>query len=364
MNICLIGSGVTNLILAKILADKRINVSLLLDSKKTYKLNSRTIGISKNNFDFINYKVTNIKKICWPINFINIYNEINQQEELLNFGQSEKELFLVVKNIELQKLLLKIVKKNKFIKIKKIKNKKLANSILKKRNFDLIINSDTHNDISKKFFFKKIKKDYNSSAFTSIISHESCNNNTAIQIFTKFGPLAFLPCSKVQTSVVFSIYNEKIKKNDKIIKDLIKKYNRTYKINSFSEFEKFDLKFSIPREYYYKNILSFGDGLHKIHPLAGQGLNMVLRDIKTLSDLIDKRIDLGLPLDSEILKKFELKSQHLNYIFSSGINFIYYFFKLDNKINNNYSKKILNYLGKNKYFKKYTTEFADKGILF
>ena len=93
MNICLIGSGVTNLILAKILADKRINVSLLLDSKKTYKLNSRTIGISKNNFDFINDKITNIKKICWPINFINIYNEINQQEELLNFGQFEKELF-------------------------------------------------------------------------------------------------------------------------------------------------------------------------------------------------------------------------------------------------------------------------------
>ena len=98
MNICLIGSGVTNLILAKILADKRINVSLLLNSKKIYKLNSRTLGISKNNFDFINYKVTNIKKICWPINFINIYNEINQQEELLNFGQFEKELFLVFKS--------------------------------------------------------------------------------------------------------------------------------------------------------------------------------------------------------------------------------------------------------------------------
>ena len=64
MNICLIGYGITNLILAKILADKRINVSLLLDSKKIYKLNSRTIGISKSNFNFINNKVVNIKKIC------------------------------------------------------------------------------------------------------------------------------------------------------------------------------------------------------------------------------------------------------------------------------------------------------------
>ena len=111
MNICLIGYGITNLILAKILADKKIEVSLFLDSKKINKLNSRSIGISKSNFDFINHRVTNIKKICWPINFIKIYNEINQKEELLKFGQFEKELFLVVKNIDLQKLMLKIVKK-------------------------------------------------------------------------------------------------------------------------------------------------------------------------------------------------------------------------------------------------------------
>ena len=83
-----------------------------------------------------------------------------------------------------------------------------------------------------------------------------------------------------------------------------------------------------------------------------------------MSDLIDDRIDLGLPIDSSILKKLELKLQHINYIFSSGINFIHYFFKFDNKIKNKYLKKILNNLGKNKFFKKYTMEFADKGILF
>ena len=364
MNICLIGYGITNLILAKILADKKIRVSLFLDSKKINKLNSRSIGISKSNFDFINDKVANVKKIFWSINFVKIYNENSKREELLNFGELKKELFFVAKNIKIQKILSKEIKKNKFIKIKKIKNKKLFYSFLKKRNFDLIINSDLNNEISKKFFFNKITKDYKSSAFTSIINHKECNNNTAIQIFTKFGPLAFLPCSKIQTSIVFSIYKDEVKKNEKKIKDLIIKYNKTYKINSFSKFEEFDLKFSTPRKYFYKNILSFGDSLHKIRPLAGQGLNMSIRDIQTLSDLIDERIDLGLPLDSSILKKFELKIQHFNYIFSSGINFIHYFFKFDNKIKNNYSKKILNNLGKNKFFKKYTVEFADKGIVF
>ena len=34
------------------------------------------------------------------------------------------------------------------------------------------------------------------------------------------------------------------------------------------------LKFSLLRNYSFKNILSFGDLLHKVHPLAGQGFNM------------------------------------------------------------------------------------------
>ena len=41
--------------------------------------------------------------------------------------------------------------------------------------------------------------------------------------------------------------------------------------------------------------MAFGDSLHKIHPLAGQGFNMTLRDIKILSNIIQNRIDLGLP---------------------------------------------------------------------
>ena len=60
--------------------------------------------------------------------------------------------------------------------------------------------------------------------------------------------------------------------------------------------EMYNLKFSILRKYYYKNILSFGDLLHKIHPLAGQGFNMTIRDIKILSSIIDEKLKLGLEL--------------------------------------------------------------------
>jgi len=211
-------------------------------------------------------------------------------------------------------------------------------------------------------FFKRITKDYKSVAFTTIVKHQKCINNKAVQIFTSCGPLAFLPYSNTETSIVFSVLDEKKSKSEKEIKELIIKYNKYYKINSFKNFEKYNLKFSILRKYYHKNILCFGDNLHNIHPLAGQGFNMTLRDIKILSDLIDEKIDLGLPLDSSILKEFESKTKHLNYIFSSGINFIHEFFKFDNKYGNNYSKEILKYLGKNNLFNKYISKFADQGL--
>ena len=48
----------------------------------------------------------------------------------------------------------------------------------------------------------------------------------------------------------------------------------------------FELKSSNLRSYYHKNILAFGDLLHRLHPLAGQGFNMTIRDINILCELI------------------------------------------------------------------------------
>ena len=48
------------------------------------------------------------------------------------------------------------------------------------------------------------------------------------------------------------------------------------------------------------NILAFGDLLHTIHPLAGQGFNMTIRDVKILLNIIKNKVEVGLPLDKSI----------------------------------------------------------------
>ena len=362
MNIALIGESITSLVLSKILTKKNINVSLFFVRNNSKKQSLRTIGISKKNIDFLKKNNLDLSKLSWPIKGIKIFNEINRQNELLNFQNNKNNLFSLVKNGDLFDLLRKKLNRNKLLKRFEVGNNFDYQKILKNNKYDLIINSDVRNNISKNFSHRKINKDYNSFAFTAFINHKSCKNNFATQIFTKYGPLAFLPYSKNQTSIVFSLKNNNFPFLNSDLEKLVRKYNNYYKINSFSKFEKFKLSFIIARNYYYNNILFFGDNIHKIHPHAGQGFNMILRDVKILEKIIDQKINLGLPLDISILKEFESKTKHLNFLFSSGIDFIYEFFKFENKIGNKYSKELIKYLGKNKLFNKYIPSIADKGL--
>ena len=140
-----------------------------------------------------------------------------------------------------------------------------------------------------------------------------------------------MPISNRETSIVYSLKGGKRLE----IESLIRKFNTKYKINKINKINSFELMSSNLRSYYHKNILAFGDLLHKIHPLAGQGFNMSIRDIKVLIKIIDFKIDLGLDLDSSICVEFENKNKHKNYIFSKGIDFIHEFFNLENRINSN-----------------------------
>ena len=364
MNIALIGESISSLVLSKILIKKNINVSLFFVRNNLKKQSLRTIGISKNNIDFLKKNNLDLSNLSWPIKGIKIFNEINRQNELLNFQNNKNNLFSLVKNGDLFDLLRKKLNRNKLLKRFEVGNNFDYQKILKNNKYDLIINSDVRNNISKNFSHRKINKDYNSFAFTAFINHKSCKNNFATQIFTKYGPLAFLPYSKNQTSIVFSLKNNNFPFLNSDLEKLVRKYNNYYKINSFSKIEKFQIKFSFARNYYHKNILLFGDALHQVHPLAGQGFNMTLRDIKILLSLIDEHTDLGLPLDKSLLLKFENKIKHFNLIFASGIDLIHEFFIFDSKVNNLFTKNVFKVLEDNKLFKYYVSKFANNGISF
>ncbi len=358
MKICLIGQNLTNLILASVFEEKKINVDIYLNKKFQNIKTNRTIALSSENFDYLRF-VTKSTIIPWKSKEIKIFTEGSQSKEIINFIKKNKEVFNLVSYSKLNEIYLKKIKKSKFIKLY---NLDTSSSLILKRikKYDLVINSENKNFISNKFFTNKIKKNYRSRAYTFIINHSPKDNDTAIQVFTKFGPLAFLPLSNTKTSIVFSYKGVQI--NDEKIVDIFKKYNSFYSFSKINKIENFSLSFEMLRNYTYNNILAFGDLIHRIHPLAGQGFNMTIRDIKIISRLVNDRISLGLPIDISVAEDFQNSTKHLNYLYGKAIDGIYEFFRLDSNINNSISKPVFSILNKNSIFKKYSNILSDKGF--
>ena len=257
MKVCILGNNLTSLTLAKTLINMGLYVDVFSKDNKENHDKLRTIGISTSNLNFFNKNILNIKNFTWNINKIEIFSQNLDDKKILNFEKENQNLFYVFKNYKLIKNLKSDLKKNKLFNLKK----QISYNVLIKKDYKLIFNCDPKDSITKKFFFKKIDKDYRSYAYTTIIKHKKIlNNNIAKQIFTLNGPLAFLPISSTETSIV---YSERGNKNTDLEK-LIKKYNNKYEIIKFSKPSTISLRSSNLRSYYYKNILAFGDLLHRL----------------------------------------------------------------------------------------------------
>jgi 2-octaprenyl-6-methoxyphenol hydroxylase len=148
------------------------------------------------------------------------------------------------------------------------------------------------------------------------------------------------------------------------MEELICKYNHKFKITKIKHIDSFELKSINLRSYHHGNILAFGDLLHTVHPLAGQGFNMTIRDIRVLASIIKKKKNLGLPLDSSINDEFENIVKHKNFIFTNGIDFIHEFFNMERKIKNKVLSKSAQFFGNNQIINKVLIKFANSGTLF
>ena len=370
--ICIIGDGLSSLILAKALCDLNIHIDVIrrkIINKKNYQ--NRSLALSNSNLEFLlNLGVFKKKRdSIWKINEIKLYdNKLHNLNNLIFNFKKKNSLFYMVENKKILYELMHDLKKNKLIKQIQPKNyNRLIKKITYNKNYDLIINCDNSNFISKKFFSKKIKKAYNAISFTSIIQHQKIKNNIAYQYFTEKGPLAFLPLSNYSTSIVWTI-NSKLSKNFSEISRLQFKnkirelFEIKARIKSFSQIAGYSLNFLVPRNYVKNNILIFGDNLHKIHPFVGQGLNMTIRDIKLLREIIKKRVSLGLYLDTNILLEFTKKTKPFNYIFANGIDITEKYFSIDNKFLNKYSNILLSKINKNSTINNIIINLADKGL--
>ena len=314
-----IGGGPTGLIFSllnahekhKIVIHEKLNINALLQQSRALALSASSIDILKK----ININPKN------DLNFIPI-NKIHTSQKK-SFGRvvidqsKSAPIGFVIRYDQLIKALLEKISVNKYISIhfeSEIVSMDVKKSFFKdidnkKYNYNFLIFSDgIGNLLNNQFEFSVDNEMSNYSALVCEVTTQLKHQNTAYERFTPDGPIALLP-----------INNESLSKlvwtgNSNFVESLFKLNNNQF-IECFHEQfgerlgQVVDLGkrivYPLRQQYilkpYIENLLVLGNAAHTMHPVAGQGLNLSIRDIAYLTTILEKN---HYSIDTDIFKEY------------------------------------------------------------
>ncbi|MDC0564920.1 UbiH/UbiF/VisC/COQ6 family ubiquinone biosynthesis hydroxylase [Amylibacter sp.] len=134
--------------------------------------------------------------------------------------------------------------------------------------------------------------DYNQTALVCALSHEKPHLGIAHQFFTPSGPLAILPLPDNKSSIVWTETKDQANLintlDDKAYLAAISPVIGDFlgRISLVGDRFSYPLGLSIADKFAINRTVLVGDSAHGIHPLAGQGLNLGLKDIAALTEVL------------------------------------------------------------------------------
>ncbi len=153
---------------------------------------------------------------------------------------------------------------------------------------------------------------YGQSAIVINVGHERDHEGRAEEHFLPAGPFAMLPLKGRRSSIVWT---EATAEADRIMAlpdeafrvELEKRFKlHLGEITTVSARRAHPLGFSVARSFIAGRIALVGDAAHVIHPIAGQGLNMGLKDVAALAEVIVDAARLGLdPGTADVLERYQ-----------------------------------------------------------
>jgi 2-octaprenyl-6-methoxyphenol hydroxylase len=157
---------------------------------------------------------------------------------------------------------------------------------------------------------------YDHSALVGAIYHAKNHDNIAYEIFYPTGPFAILPmlddaAGRHRSAIVWSQTRGDapayLKLSDRAFAAELEKVmgGMLGKVEMAAPLSSYPLGFHHTTQITAERLVLVGDSAHGIHPIAGQGLNLGLRDVATLAEVLTDGVRLGLDLgDSQLLERY------------------------------------------------------------
>ena len=337
--ICVVGGGITGAIMVLLL--KNSNMFKLSDigwvkPKLKTQNDFRTTFYNETSLELLNNLniFRKLKKVDYTsIKNIKVFGPNYSSPLEWNYLNTKRKFGAVIKNDVVLKIIeeqLKDIKQydsfvnntrcNDFERTLYLENKKFIKT-------HLVLSADGKNSYLRKLLsIKTLNKNSKHVAISGFLEQSKNHNSVAIQAFTNIGPIGILPYEN-KNLVNFVLSIEKIKFNNLLSKDnpeyfICNELNKFFthidlnyrpikKINNIENKLSFwDLNLNLVLNPTSSRAVLIGDAAHSIHPLAGQGLNLSLRDCVSALKAIENCLNFGNDLgDKSILKLY--KSERL-----------------------------------------------------
>jgi len=143
------------------------------------------------------------------------------------------------------------------------------------------------------------EQDYRQSAVIANVTPGQSHQNVAYERFTDMGPIAFLPMAENRCSVVWTVPSEQAERlvscaDEDFLERLQERFG--YRLGLLQHVGKrhiYPLALIESTQLVRGRIVVVGNAAHTLHPVAGQGFNLALRDVTLLAELISAANDPG-----------------------------------------------------------------------
>lgn len=313
-DVLIIGGGLVGQALALALSDSVVSITIVdqikLSDMKEEGFDQRSLALSYNSLCILKglNLLPQLKSYLELIETIHVSNQGALGRVVLDKNEQKKAAlgaiisFSKLYDIFYQSLLKKenvsiispaIVKdldeKNNYATIE-LKNSKESIQKIKAK---LVIACDgAKSKIREQLKLETEHVDYNAQACICNIKLKRSHQNRAFERFYQDGIIAMLPMAKNQAACVLTLPQENLESlknlSDLELKNHLQKLFG-FRLGNFLEISQrkfFPLHLLLAKKLFKNNVLLFGNAAHFLHPIAGQGFNLCLRDVAVFSDLV------------------------------------------------------------------------------